>query len=484
MKYYYIISLLFLITHLAGAQYTVQTVPNQKRINNSYVSNPDHILSASAVADIDSLLASLEKNTTVQVAVVAVNAIEGGDEFTFSQDLFNAWGIGQKNNNGLLLLLVKDQHVVRLHTGSGLEGVLPDVICKRIEREYMVPEFKKNNYDGGVLSALKEINKILTEPKYAKELANQETETSGWTGFVVFMAIFCLPIIVIAYVLKAVHHEFADSKNSSYTPYPEMRLKRWAWLGEFAIAPAMIVALFGLSPMDDPSGLCFLALYIYFMGTTFHRIFRGQRVIKRLLEKKSYYDMVAFVRHDQWYWFWIMFLFPFPLVFYFFYHLARKRRYRNYPRKCEQCQGKMEKLSEKKEDEYLSKRQQLEESIHSIDYDVWKCVSCNAIATWNYPSKKTKYTACPSCSAVAYYMVSHQTLVHPSYTDSGYGEEVSKCLFCGKIKKSRFTLDRLVASSSSSSDSSSGSSFDSSSSSDSGSWGGGSSDGGGASSSW
>src|SRR5687767_6031003 len=144
MKNFLVSAFVGLLLTNGYAQYTVESIPNQKLIDNSYVSNPDHILDENTVASIDLILKSLEEKATVQVAVVAVNSIGETDIFDFAQDLFTTWGIGNKSNdNGLLLLLVKDQRTIRFHTGDGIEGTLPDAICKRIQRDYMVPRFKE-----------------------------------------------------------------------------------------------------------------------------------------------------------------------------------------------------------------------------------------------------------------------------------------------------------------------------------------------------
>ncbi len=65
--------------------YTVESVPNTKLINNSYVSNPDNLLSDQAVVEINLLLDSLEKKTSAQVAVVMLNSIGDEDIFEFAQ---------------------------------------------------------------------------------------------------------------------------------------------------------------------------------------------------------------------------------------------------------------------------------------------------------------------------------------------------------------------------------------------------------------
>jgi uncharacterized protein len=122
--------------------YTVDSVPNTKRINNNYVSNPDNLINATTVTQIDQHLTSLEQQTTAQVAVVLLSSIGENSVEDFAQSLFVKWGIGRATkDNGLLILFVADQKTIRFHTGFGLEGVLPDAICKRIQIQKMVPYF-------------------------------------------------------------------------------------------------------------------------------------------------------------------------------------------------------------------------------------------------------------------------------------------------------------------------------------------------------
>ena len=255
-----------------------------------------------------------------------------------------------------------------------------------------------------------------------------------------------------------------------------------AWVVEFVGIPVLIITLFGISGTENSVAFCVFTLYLYYMSTLFHRLWRMKKVINRFLQTQDYYEIVEFIRKQQWYWFFMALLFPLPFVFYFFYHLARKRIYRNYPRNCKECQGVMEKLTEKTEDEFLSKEMQMEETLKSVDYDVWKCKGCQSIEMSFYLNNRSKYEPCPKCKTIAYHSVSKRTIKSASYSSSGSGEELHRCEFCGYDKKTKYTIAQLVASSSSSSSGSS--SFGSSSSSSGGSWGGGSSGGGGSSSSW
>jgi uncharacterized protein len=211
------------------------------------------------------------------------------------------------------------------------------------------------------------------------------------------------------------------------------------------------------------------------MLTLFHRLWRMKKVINRFLKIQDYYEIVEFLRKQQWYWLFMAILFPLPFALYFFYHLGRKRIYRNHPRKCKKCQGAMHKLDEKTDDEFLSQGQQMEEKLRSVDYDVWKCEACASIAVWFYLNRHSKYEPCPKCKTIAYCSISTRTVVSATYSSSGSGEEIHACKFCGHQQKSTYTIAQLVRSTSSSS---------SGSSSSGGSWGGGRSGGGGASSSW
>lgn len=480
---YLIVLVLFLPGTGVIAQSTPGSIANQKRINGSYVSDPDAIVDAVTIGEIDTVLASLERTTTVQVAVVVVRSIGENDIFEFAQALFNDWGIGGKEaDNGLLILMVEDQHTIRFHTGEGVEGVLPDAVCKRIQRDHMVPEFRKGNYSAGLLAGVQQVAKILTDPQYAEELREPAAEEgSDWVGFVTFLFIFVAPPLLIIFIIKAARGKFSDSRNPDSTPYPELQLTRRSWLLQFAAVPIVIIALFGISNMEDRAVWCVFSLYFYFLLTVVHRWQRSGKVIDRLLKVQDYHEIVEFLRSQQGYWLLMAVVFPLPFVFYFFYHLISKRTYRNHPRSCKQCRSAMFKLTEKEEEVYLSEAQQMEETLRSIDYDVWKCTACASVEYWFYLKPHTRYSHCPECNTMAYYSLSKHTVTNPTYSSSGSGEEVHACKFCGHQKKSSYSIPRLTRGSTSG-HSGSGSGFSSSSSG--GSWGGGSSGGGGASSKW
>ena len=127
-----------------------------------YVSNPDGILSGQAVAVIDSMLFALEEQTGIQVLVAVLTGIEGGDCFDFAHRLGQENGVGQKErDNGLVVLLSTEERCVQFATGYGLEGVLPDAICKRIQQRYMVEHFADDDWNTGMVEGMRAVCGVL-----------------------------------------------------------------------------------------------------------------------------------------------------------------------------------------------------------------------------------------------------------------------------------------------------------------------------------
>lgn len=162
MKHYLSVFLLLFSVFLQAKEYDVADVPLPRQLGHTYVSNPDRILSEATATAIDTTLYSLEKQTGIQVLVVAVEQIAGGDCFDFAYRLGREKGIGQKGlDNGLVILLVTGERCIQFATGYGLEGDLPDAVCKQIQQRYMNPELAKNNWDAGMLAGVQAVRSVL-----------------------------------------------------------------------------------------------------------------------------------------------------------------------------------------------------------------------------------------------------------------------------------------------------------------------------------
>ena len=165
-----------------------------------YVSNPDHILSPAVVAAIDSTLYALEQRTGIETLVVAVGEIEGGDCFEFALRLGKQNGVGkQETDNGLVILLVTEERCIQFVTGYGLEGILPDAICKRIQTRHMNHFFANRQWDEGMLAGIRAIDARLSGYRDGTEGSRPSPQGSGILPVVIFVGIVMLLFLVFAY---------------------------------------------------------------------------------------------------------------------------------------------------------------------------------------------------------------------------------------------------------------------------------------------
>lgn len=181
----------------AAKDYSIETIPNVRLSNRlNHVSNPDGIITPDDAARINQLLNVVEDSLGIEVAVVAVNSIGDQDARMFATDLFKHWGLGQKSkDNGLLIQLVTEpsQRSVVFETGYGIEGVLPDAICYRLQQRYMMPDLKAGNYSAGMLKGVMAVTKYLMSSDY--ERAGMTGNRSSSSSDDDFMWIFVVGII-------------------------------------------------------------------------------------------------------------------------------------------------------------------------------------------------------------------------------------------------------------------------------------------------
>lgn len=115
-------------------------------------------LSQSLLTQLNSVLKSFQDSTTNQVVFLMMNTIEDYPVEDFAYETAAQNKIGSKeNNNGILFLIVKNDRVVRIEVGYGLEGALPDATASSIIRNDVIPFLKKGDYDSAVRAGLSSI---------------------------------------------------------------------------------------------------------------------------------------------------------------------------------------------------------------------------------------------------------------------------------------------------------------------------------------
>jgi uncharacterized protein len=138
----------------------------------------------------------------------------------------------------------------------------------------------------------------------------------------------------------------------------------------------------------------------------------------------------------------IIFIFSLPLLL-LWVDVIAKNKIRKARVICS-CGGKMRRLSEKEEDMYLDKTEQLEETLKSMDYDVWLCEKCKQTVIYPY-KKKSSYIECPVCKAKTYIKTNEKILRYATATEYGLMEKTYFCSNCGHEGRERMKLPHTSA---------------------------------------
>ncbi|HZK69012.1 MAG TPA: TPM domain-containing protein [Paludibacter sp.] len=384
-----------LASYVTAIEYTVKSIPNPITANaREFVSNPDGILKAETVQKMNEMIYALQTETSAEVVVVVVNSIGQADNVTFANQLFDAWKIGDaKQDNGLLILFVLDQRKIKFETGYGLEGVLPDAICKRIQDQNIVPEFRKGNYDTGILAGL---DRIISTIK--KEPVQKKTTTPiAWNEILPLAGGTYLLIILFTWIWvnSSIQKVKKDPKHKS-------NIARYKAIKNEKAGIMSIVAL-----MFPIAGFVIILLF-------------SNPIFIFLLIPVPFCTLPANI-----------------------YAKLMMVKIRREPIPCTVCCGKMHILSEKEEDAHLKLSQQFEEQLHAVDYDVFVCDKCDnqAIFTLDKPSA---YSECPKCGTKAFILKDKRTLIAPTYISSGTQRTTYYCKFCGYEENHNDNIPRLT----------------------------------------
>ena len=168
------VSLLFLVTVLRVCAQDFPEKPVPPRLVNDFAG----ILSQDQINTLEQKLVAFNDSTSTQIAIVIVPSLHGYDKSDYAQRLGEKWGIGQKQlNNGVLILLKPKQPdsngQVFIAQGYGLEGALPDLTCSEIVDNEMLPSFRNGDYYGGLMKAVNTIMAITSGEFTASDYAGK-----------------------------------------------------------------------------------------------------------------------------------------------------------------------------------------------------------------------------------------------------------------------------------------------------------------------
>lgn len=471
---------------LSFAQYTVEDLPNPKIKGQAYfVSNPDHIISSSVMDELDAISWRIDSITACEFVIVIVDDYVGDSDFDFALKLFNTWGIGKKeSNNGLLLFIAKNRHEYRFISGYGMESILPDAYLKRIGEKYLVPNFRNDDYDRGVLESSKFIQKILNAPDARAELDRLMPEAIPFWNFknpYLRNSLLVLAVFIFLYVWISVVTKITKGKITKKSSYFPPLISGCGCMGILMFFTSFIFA-FVFENFDQVYQVKNLPYFILIFGvitlgmkynagiTAVTNSYKDEENIQQAIRKFLKWNFLPLLIS--------------PLAWIDFGRSNKRLSLHPGRLVAPDNSGNWLRINRDQADSkmrnFLDAGQLMEEKINSRDYEVWVNSKTNETKLIPWDEDKT-IILCPQCHYKTFEKDLRKTITKATYSSGGLEEQYDLCKYCGyEISHGTHNTPRLVRSSSGSSGGGSGRSGGSGG----GSFGGGSSGGGGAGGRW
>lgn len=169
--------------------------PSPERLVNDFAG----LFSSYETAKLEETLVAFDDSTSNQIAVVTVRDLEGYDPAQYASEIGQRWGVGSfRSDNGIVLLVKPKEGTssgqVSIQVGYGLEGAIPDIYCKHIIDNDMLPAFREGEYFRGVWDACEELMAL------ASGEISQPRDYDDGTEAAVIAAIVMLLVIVLLIV--------------------------------------------------------------------------------------------------------------------------------------------------------------------------------------------------------------------------------------------------------------------------------------------
>lgn len=220
---------LVLLLALANGALAEITVPSLK----SHVTDLTETLSSMEISRLEQQLTDFEAKKGSQIALLIIPTTQPETIEQYSIRVAEVWKLGRKGiDDGVLLLVAKNDRTLRIETGYGLEGVLPDALARRIIDEIIVPKFRQGHFFGGLQAGVEQIISIIEGETLP------ESEPAGGASLAVENII---PFLFIALVLgRTLQSMFGRMAGATITGSIAGAL---TWLISSSIAVALLIAI-------------------------------------------------------------------------------------------------------------------------------------------------------------------------------------------------------------------------------------------------
>lgn len=186
-----IVGLLFSFCVSAQIEKAIPQKPNPPKLVNDFTGT----LTKQQVDALEAKLVAYDDSTSNQIAVVVVTTTGDYTVSDFALQILRQWGVGNKDiNNGIVVLVAKEDRKINIQVGYGLEGALPDVTAKRIIENEITPNFKEGNYYRGIDEGLDAIIKA-TKGEYKASANYNNKKKKGISISTIIIVIIILIVI-------------------------------------------------------------------------------------------------------------------------------------------------------------------------------------------------------------------------------------------------------------------------------------------------
>jgi uncharacterized protein len=173
-----------------------------------YVNDFAGVMDAGTARNLNDVLADLDSRAKAQVAVAVVNSLGGLDVDTYAVEMFKRWGVGNKNTNrGLLLLVSVADRKSRIEVGYGLEGILPDGLTGAVQDKYMIPYFRQGDYAKGIAQGTLAVAGIIAKDSGIELSAGPAEAAAARLPRSKFQSVLTV-ILFVFFIIFAIRHPF------------------------------------------------------------------------------------------------------------------------------------------------------------------------------------------------------------------------------------------------------------------------------------
>jgi len=222
MKFIKIIAFLPLLFALSVfAQDDIPKPQKPQKLVNDFA----NLLTPSQKQSLESTLVAFDDSTSTQIVIVTVKSLNGHDPAEFTHSIYDSWGVGQKGKDNGVVIMVKPKYKNErgetfIITGYGLEGIIPDAICKRIVENEMIPRFKQNDIYGGLKNATGILMSLASKEFTAYDY--EKKHSGGGPPIIIFILFFA--IMLFAWFWNTAW------RASSYSAYHDVPFWTALWL--------------------------------------------------------------------------------------------------------------------------------------------------------------------------------------------------------------------------------------------------------------